>query len=38
MLELNRDDFTKAELVKVMRSDDPELLQELFSTARKIRK
>lgn len=38
MLELNREEFTKEELIKVLRSDDPELLQDLFSTARKIRK
>ncbi|MFR7990279.1 MAG: methylornithine synthase PylB [Anaerovoracaceae bacterium] len=31
-------DFSKEELVKIIRSDDPELLSELFRTARDIRK
>ena len=38
MQDLRRMDFSKEELVKIIRSDDPELLSELFRTARDIRK
>lgn len=38
MIDFNRSDFTKEELLQLMRTDDPQVLQELFRTARSIRK
>ena len=38
MQDLRRMDFSKEEMLKIIRSDDPELLSELFRTARDIRK
>lgn len=38
MFEFNQDEFTKEKVLKLLKTEDPELLQELFSTARKIRK
>lgn len=38
MLDFSRNDYSKEELLRVMESDDPELLQSLFSRARQIRK
>ena len=37
MFDLDRRDYTEAELVKILSSDDPELLTSLFSAARKVR-
>lgn len=38
MLDFSRKDYSKEELLRIMASDDPEILQALFSQARKIRK
>ena len=38
MLDFSRSDYTKEELLRALRTDDPQLLQDLFSQARKIRK
>ena len=38
MLDFSRKDYSKEELLRIMASDDPEILQALFSHARKIRK
>jgi len=37
MFDLNRRDYSEAELVKLLNSDDPEMLTALFSAARKVR-
>lgn len=38
MQDLRRKKFSREELLKIIRTDDPDLLQELFRTAREIRR
>ena len=38
MFDFDRENFTREELLRLMRSEDPQLLQELFQTARRIRR
>lgn len=37
MFDLEKRDYSEAEIVKILNSDDPEMLTSLFSTARKVR-
>lgn len=38
MFDFDRENFTREELLRLMRSEDPQLLQELFQRARRIRR